>query len=295
MNGRRAATRTGAVGTAPAQRRLPPHAGPAPDRRPDEAATDVALPVGEVARMAGVTVRTLHHYDEVGLVLPGARSPAGYRLYAEADLTRLQSVLAYRELGFGLDEIKELLDGDLSPADELEHLRRQHRMLTERITRLQRVLASLDTTMEAHTMGIRLTPQERLEVFGEHDPEQHAEEVRERWGDTDSYRQSQERTSRYRKQDWLEIKAQGEEVESRFARLLADGVPAEAEQAMDVAEAHRLQIDRWFYTCSHEMHTGLADMYVADPRFTKHYEDVAPGLAQYVHDAIHANAVRSVS
>ncbi len=244
--------------------------------------------------MAGVTVRTLHHYDEVGLVRPVGRSAAGYRLYAEADLTRLQTVLAYRELGFGLDEIKELLDGDLSPADELEHLRRQHAMLTERIARLQRVLASLDTTMEAHTMGIRLTPQERLEVFGDHDPAEYADEVHERWGETDSYRQSQQRVAGYGKQDWMQLRAETEEIEGRLARLLAEGVPAEDVRAMDAAEANRLQIDRWFYTCTPEMHTGLADMYVADPRFTKHYEDVAPGLARYVHDAIHANAVRSV-
>jgi DNA-binding transcriptional MerR regulator len=255
---------------------------------------DDALPVGEVARMAGVTVRTLHHYDEIGLVRPGRRTRSGYRLYDEADLVRLQSVLAYRELGFGLDEIKELLDGDLSVDDELEHLRRQHRLLTGRIARLQRVLASLERTMEAQTMGIRLTPAERLEVFGEHDPDAYADEARERWGQTDSYRQSQERAARYGKDDWLAIKREGQEVEGGLARLLAEGVPADDPRAMDLAEAHRRHIDRWFYDTSYEMHTGLADMYIADPRFTKHYEDVAPGLAQYVHDAIHANAVRSV-
>jgi DNA-binding transcriptional MerR regulator len=249
--------------------------------------------VGEVARLAGVTVRTLHHYDEIGLLRPRGRSAAGYRLYDESDLVRLQAVLAYRELGFGLEEITELLDGDLTPAAQLEHLRRQRDLLAERIARLQRVLSSLDRTMEAHTMGINLTPQERFEVFGDADPEQHADEARQRWGDTDAYRESQRRAGTYGKEDWLRLKAEAAQVEADFAGLLAGGVPADDPRATDVAERHRLQIDRWFYPCPAELHTGLADMYVADPRFTQHYEDVAPGLAQYVHDAIHANAARS--
>ena len=253
----------------------------------------VELPVGEVARLAGITVRTLHHYDEIGLLRPGQRSAAGYRLYSAADVSRLQAVLAYRELGFGLDEIARLLDGDLTPADELAHLRRQHDLLTQRIGRLRRVLATLDATMEAHMTGTRLTPAEKLEVFGDHDPEQYAEEVEQRWGDTDAYRESARRTEAYGKQDWLRIKAEAQDVTDRLSRLMADGVPAASPEAMDAARAHREHISRWFYDCPPAMHAGLADMYLADERFTRHYEDVAPGLARYVHDAIHADVARA--
>ena len=141
-------------------------------------------------------------------------------------------------------------------------------------------------------MGIKLTAEEMLEVFGEQDPTQYADEVQERWGDTDSYRQSQQRTSSYTKDDWIRIKAEQEAAGARFATAMAAGRPADGPEAMAAAEEHRLLIDRYFYDLSREAHVGLAEMYVADPRFTKNYEDVAPGLAQYVHDAILANAAR---
>src|ERR671915_517822 len=108
--------------------------------------------VGAVARMSGVTVRTLHHYDEIGLLRPSGRSDNGYRRYADADLERLQRILFYRELGFGLDDIRNLItDGD---ADAIGHLRRQHAMLRDRIGRLERMVASVEKAMEAHTMGV---------------------------------------------------------------------------------------------------------------------------------------------
>src|ERR1043165_1599062 len=102
--------------------------------------------VGEVAALAGVTVRTLHHYDRIGLLPPSDRTAAGYRSYTEADLLRLQRILAYRELGFGLDDIAALLDDPAS--DPLEHLRRQHGLVLERMERLQQVAAVLEKTME---------------------------------------------------------------------------------------------------------------------------------------------------
>ena len=139
-------------------------------------------------------------------------------------------------------------------------------------------------------MGIQLNPEEMFEVFGDEDPTQHDEEAKERWGDTDAYKESQRRVSRYSKDDWLRIKAEGGDVERRFAEALRSGVPADSPEAMDIAEDHRQQISRWFYECPVQMHRGLGEMYVADPRFTKHYDDVEPGLAQYVRDAIVANA-----
>ena len=244
--------------------------------------------VGAVARLAGVTVRTLHHYDEIGLLKASGRSDAGYRRYADADLDRLQRILFYRELGFGLDEIKTVMtDGD---ADAIGHLRRQHAMLLDRIGRLKRMATAVEKAMEARTMGISLTPEERFEVFGDHDPDAYAAEVTERWGDTDAYRESRRRTARYTKADWERIKAQGQEAIEQVVGAMSAGKPAGSPQAMAGAEAHRRQIDDAFYECSYEMHVGLAEMYLADPRFTATYERIAPGLALYLHDAIKANA-----
>ena len=243
--------------------------------------------VGEVAAAAGVSVRTLHHWDAVGLLVP-AKGANGYRDYGPAELERLQQVLTYRELGFGLEEVRALLDDP--SVDALAHLRRQQELLADRITRLQAVAALVHRAVEAKSMGISLGPQELREVFGDEDPTAHAEEAQARWGDTDAWKQSQQRTSSYGKQDWLEVKAEVEDVERRFAEALAAGLPASSPEARALAEEHRLHIDRRFYSCSHEMHVGLAEMYVSDERFTAHYEAVAPGLAQYVHDAVQANA-----
>ncbi|MBO0868381.1 MAG: MerR family transcriptional regulator [Micromonosporaceae bacterium] len=246
--------------------------------------------VGQLARLAGVSVRTLHHYDEVKLLVPGGRTGGGYRRYNEQDLERLQRILFYRELGFPLEEIATILDDP--DADAMTHLHRQHGLLSARLHRLVAMITAVEREMEARQMGISLTPEERFEVFGEHDPGQYADEVRERWGETDAYRTSQQRTARYGKQDWLQIRAEAAELDRGFAAALGAGAPAGGGQAMDLAEQHRQHISRWFYDCPYEIHRGLGDMYLADPRFTQRYEQIAPGLAQYVRDAIHANADR---
>ncbi|WP_335938345.1 MerR family transcriptional regulator [Streptomyces sp. PTD5-9] len=246
--------------------------------------------VGQVAGFAGVTVRTLHHYDGIGLLSPGGRSHAGHRRYDDADLDRLQRILFYRELGFPLDEIAVLLDDP--DADPQEHLRRQHRLLTDRIAELRRMADAVETAMEARKMGIDLTPEERFEVFGDRDPEEHAEEAGRRWGDTDAYAESRRKAARYTKEDWQRMQAESADWDAAYAALMEAGEPAVGERARELAEAHRQHITRWFYECTPEMHRGLAAMYVSDPRFRAHYEAIWPGMAEHLHDAIDANAER---
>lgn len=246
--------------------------------------------VGSVARLSGVTVRTLHHYDQIGLLRPSGRSEAGYRRYADADLARLERILYYRELGFDLDRIRQLMtDGD---GTTTAHLRRQHALLLERIGRLQRMAAAVEQEMEADRMGISLTPEERFDVIGDFNPDDHAAEVEQRWGDTDAYRESARRTRAYTKADWQRFKAESEAITGRMVAAMRAGLPASSAEAMDAAEAHRLQIHTWSYPCSRQMHAALGEMYVADPRFTATYERIAEGLAQYVRDANVANATR---
>lgn len=248
--------------------------------------------IGELADLAGVTVRTLHHYDQIGLLRPGQRTAAGYRCYAGADADRLAQILGYRELGFGLDAIRTVLD---EPDDDPRtHLLRQRTLLNERIQRLRRIVSAIDTTLEAQKMGSTgLTPAEKLEVFGDFDPDDYTEEVQERWGESDAYKQSASRAKNYTKADWAELSAESQQITEAFAAAQGTGLPPTSPQAMDAAEAAREQISRRFYDLSHEMHRNLADMYVADERFTATYEKIATGLAQYVRDAIHANADRA--
>jgi len=247
--------------------------------------------VGQVAERFGVTVRTLHHYDEVGLLRPARRSSTGYRHYTGADLTRLQHVVVYRRLGFALEEIALLLDDP--EADVGEHLRRQRSAVMSRLDEMQDLVAAIDRALEAEMSGVQLTREEQKELFGESFSEEYAAEAQERWGDTEAWAQSQARSARYTKEDWREIAAEGEAITQAFVDAMRGGVAADSEQAADVAERHRLSIDRRFYDCSHEMHRNLADMYVADERFRATYDDREPGLAEYVRDAVHANARRS--
>jgi len=140
-------------------------------------------------------------------------------------------------------------------------------------------------------MGINLTPEEKFEVFGDFDPDAYTQEVEERWGNTDAYQESARKTARYTKDDWLRIQQESADLMARWLAAFDAGTPAESQAAMDLAEEHRQQIGKFFYNCTFEIHIGLAEMYLADPRFTKNYEDQRAGLAQYVHDAIMANAV----
>ncbi|AOR32904.1 transcriptional regulator [Streptomyces fodineus] len=248
--------------------------------------------VGQVAGFAGITVRTLHHYDEIGLLAPGERTYAGHRRYTDADLDRLQQILFYRELGFPLDEVAVLLDDP--DADPRAHLRRQHELLTARIEKLQKMAAAVEHAMEARKMGINLTPEERFEVFGDDDPfkEEYAQEAEQRWGNTEAWAESQRRAARYGKEDWKRLKDEGDDWNERYVALLAAGEPPTGEAAMDMAEEHRQHITRWFYEVPYTMHRCLAEMYISDARFTAYYDAMRPGFAQHLRDAILANADR---
>ncbi|MFJ9040904.1 MerR family transcriptional regulator [Streptomyces sp. NPDC102406] len=250
----------------------------------------MSYPVGQVAGFAGVTVRTLHHYDEIGLLVPSERTRAGHRRYSEDDLDRLQRILFYRELGFPLDEVQALLDDPVT--DPRAHLRRQHEVLVARIERLTKMAEAVEHAMEAQKMGIQLTPEERFEVFGDKDPERYAEEAERRWGGTEEYAESQRRAATYTKADWERLQAEVDDWSARYAALVAAGEEAAGEAAMDLAEEHREHISRWFYACPYEMHVCLGDMYVADERFKAFYDSMGEGVAGHLRDAIHANAAR---
>ncbi len=250
---------------------------------------DVTLTVGQVAGQFGVTVRTLHHYDEIGLLVPSERTTAGYRLYTCDDLRRLGTIVTYRRLGLPLDEVAGLLRGEGRIAD---HLRRQRDAVAARIDELHDLVDAIDRALEREMTDRPATREELKELFTEGFNDDDAAEAEERWGETEAWKQSQRRTSRYTKADWEEIKAEAEAVNAALVAAKRAGLAATSTEAMDAAEAHRRHIHERFYHLDHTFHRGLADMYLADPRFTKTYEDLEPGLAEFVHDAIHANADR---
>jgi DNA-binding transcriptional MerR regulator len=249
-----------------------------------------ALTVGAVARLAGVTVRTLHHYDEIGLVVPERRPGSGYRMYQRPEVERLQEVLFFRELGFGLDEIKEIV---AQPNyDRQVTLERQKELLETRANHILTMVDAVTTAAESQKRGFNMSTEEMLEVFGHFDPTEYQQEAEERWGDTDAYRQSVARTARYTKQDWQTLNQQADVINQRLLALMAAGTAPESAAAIDIAEAHRAHITKWFYDCSKAVHVGLGEMYVADPRFKKNIDKAGEGLAEYLAAAIAANALR---
>lgn len=246
------------------------------------------LRVGEVAALAHLTIRTLHHYDSIGLLRPSGRSEAGYREYTEQDLERLQTVLLYRELGFGLGEIRDLL---ADPGfDRREALRAQRAQLARRSGQLDAMIALIDKTLAAMDEGIPMERTDMFEAFGDFDPAEHEAETQARWGETDAYRESARRARQYTKDDWRRFKAESDAVNEAVAALMDAGVAPDDPRAMDAAERHRLLVDSWFYPCPPEMHEHLGRMYVEDGRFTATYERIRPGMAVYLRDAIAANA-----
>ncbi|MET7980159.1 MerR family transcriptional regulator [Streptomyces mirabilis] len=250
--------------------------------------------VGQVSAFAGVTVRTLHHYDKAGLLSPSDRSHAGYRLYGEADLVRLQQILFYRELGFSLDEIAAIFKDP--QVNLLERLRARQRQLSEEIARLQRLAEVAERAIEVQKTGVSLTPQERFEVFGEITFDlSYATEAELKWAHSEGQREAMVRATAHTKEDWRQLMGEAAAWRGELLAAFDEGEPSDGERAMDLAEEHRLHISRWFASCPPDMHRRIADDFVADPRafaLVVPPSQQRPGLAAYTCKAVHANAAR---
>ncbi|MDR3082628.1 MAG: MerR family transcriptional regulator [Streptomyces sp.] len=250
--------------------------------------------VGQVSAFAGVTVRTLHHYDKAGLLSPSERTHAGYRLYSEADLARLQQILFYRELGFSLDEIREILKDP--QANALDHLRDRQRQLSEEIARLQQLGEVAERAIEVAQTGVSLTPQERFEVFGEISMDlSYATQAELKWAHSEGHREAMARAAAHTKEDWQQLMREAAAWRAELLSAFDEGEPSDGERAMDLAEEHRLHISRWFTSCPPDMHRRIADDFIADPRafaLVVPPSQQRPGLAAYMCKAVHANAAR---
>lgn len=249
--------------------------------------SDTGLTVGAVADLVGVSVRTLHHWDRIGLVHPSGRTWSDYRVYSDDDVARIHRVLVYREIGLPLAEIGELLDDP--GVDEDAHLSRQRELLLDRITHLQEMVSAVDRLKEARAVNTPLTPEERAEIFGTDWKEEYQEEAEQRWGDTPQWAQSQERSAKLSKEDWKRVKDEGDALNADLGAAKRAGVRPGSDEANALAERHRASIAQ-FYDCTHSMQVLLACMYVQDERFTETYEKVEPGLAAWLREVIEANA-----
>ncbi len=250
----------------------------------------MAWTVGSAAEIAKVSVRTLHHYDEIGLLSPSDRSESGYRLYSAGDLERLHQILLFRELGFALPEIRDIMcDPDF---DRVSALEAQRTLLAEKARRTEAMLLAIDAALQAARGGTTMTDKEQKEMFGElfdgFNPDEYEAEVQERWGETDAYAQSAARTKRYTKDDWVRIKAEGDANTAEFIRLLDEGAAPDSPEAFAAAAEKHAQLERWFYDAPLDMFSNLSDMWVNDPRFKKNIDKPREGLAEYERAAVKA-------
>lgn len=243
----------------------------------------MTLTVKAVADLAGISVRTLHHYDEIGLLKPAGQSAAGYRLYSQEDLERLQQILFFRELGFGLKEIGAIID---SPGfDRRQALLAHREALLQRKARIERLIETVDRTLKAmEREDAPMTQDEMKELFDGFDPTEYEDEARQRWGGSREFQESIARTRRYPKADWLKIQNEAGEIYSAIASLM-DRDPGDAEVQEWVGRWHE-HISKWYYDCSLEIFRGLGEMYVQDERFTKNIDKTKPGLAAFLSEAM---------
>ena len=245
-----------------------------------------AYRIKEAAVIAGVSVRTLHYYDEIKLLTPRDRSGAGYRLYDDGDLLRLQQILIGRSLGLALEEIRRSLD---DPAfDMADSLRRQRRRLVERLDETHSMISAIDRTLAGLAEPDRAI--DFKAIFDGFDPAGHEPEVRTRWGGTEAYAQSAERMKHYTDADWRTIKAEAADIWAAAAEAMRSSAAPASNAAADIVERHRLHICRWFYDLPPAMHAELADMWVNDARFAANIDKYGDGLTAWLVPAVKAAA-----
>ena len=251
--------------------------------------------VSEIAEIAGVSVRTLHHYDEIGLLVPRGRTDAGYRLYDDDDLLRLQQIILGRELGLTLEEIRRSLD---EPSfDRRRALVAQRAELEKRAQQTQAMLRAIDAAIAviddaASPDSEARAPLDLKRIFDGFDPARYELEAEERWGGSHAYAESKRRTAHYTEADWQRLKAEQAAIYAdAFAALQAGQSPADP-GVTAIAERHRQSIERWFYPCSFEIHRGLAAMYEEDQRFAENIDKYGAGLTPFLAQAIRENAKR---
>ncbi len=236
--------------------------------------------INEVSKLTGVSIRMLHHYDKIGLLSPSKRSDSNYRLYNEEDILRLYQILLFKELDFSLQDIKQILDDE--NFDRKEALKVQRQLISEEKKRLERILETIDDTIE--NLGGCMNKNNFKAFDCEKHQEKYKEETEKRYGNTSAYKESQEKTSKYNKNDWNNIMKEAGVIYEELSKLM-DKAPGD-KSVQELIEKWRNHITTNFYDCNIKIFRGLALMYVADERFTKNIDTYGEGLAQFMSDAM---------
>ena len=234
------------------------------------------MQIKEFARLTGVSVRTLHYYDEIGLLVPAfVDKSTGYRYYDEKSLLRMQEILFYRELDFSLKSIGQILS---SPNyDAKQSLAEQKNLLILKKERLERLITAIDQAMKGENV---------MSAFDNSKFEAYKAEAKERWGSTDAYEQHEEKTKNYTKSKWNALAGEMNDIFAAFALCKKNGDTPDSTEAQNLVNALQTHITGNYYSCTKEILAGLGQMYVVDERFRNNIDTNGSGTAQFVAEAI---------
>ena len=234
------------------------------------------MQIKEFSHFTGVSVRTLHYYDEIGLLKPARVDKAtGYRYYDEHSLLRMQEILFYRELDFPLKHIEEILT---SPNyDKHKALQAQKEMLILKKERLERLIFAIDGATKGENV---------MKAFDNTEFEKYKAEAQEKWGSTDAYKEHQEKTKGYSKDKWNSMAAGMDAIMGQFAASMKQGDAPDSAAAQDLVKALQSHITENYYTCTKEILFGLGQMYVTDERFKANIDKHGDGTAAFICEAI---------
>ena len=234
------------------------------------------MQIKEFAEFTGVSVRTLHYYDEIGLLTPAFVDRfTGYRFYDENSLLRMQEILFYRELDFSLKSIGEILS---SPNyDKNKALKEQKHLLTLKKERLERLISAIDGAVNGENV---------MKAFDNSEFEKHKDEVKEKWGKTDAYREHAQRTKNYSKQKWNDLAAEMDHIMAEFALCMRKDETPDSAVAQILVKLLQNHITENYYLCTNEILAGLGQMYVADERFKNNIDKHADGTAAFICEAL---------
>ena len=234
--------------------------------------------IQEFARLTGVSVRTLHYYDEIELLVPACvDKDTGYRYYDQASLLRMQEILFYQELDFSLKSIGQILS---SPNyDAKQSLSEQRNLLILKKERLERLISAIDHAMKGENV---------MSAFDNSKFDAYKAEARQRWGNTDAYREHAERTKNYSKTKWNELAGEMNEIFAEFALCMKNGETPDSAEVQNLVKALQDHITGNYYPCTNEILAGLGQMYAADERFRSSIDGNGDGTARFVSEAIEA-------
>lgn len=246
--------------------------------------------IKQFSKLVGVSVRMLHHYDKIGLLTPERiHRDNGYRYYGAKNFERVQQILLFKELGFGLKEIRGFLDSE--SFDFKAALSMQRNLLNLKKQRLEKIVKYIDICL--HSSDNQLTMENNMneemksaldETAIENEKIKYAQEAREKWGHTDSYKQSQKKLAKYNKSDIESLKDKQQQIYLELAELMPKGIKDPSVQEK-VHEARMFINDNW-YECSVQQFVALGHMYVADERFKQQIDKSGEGLAEFLNQAI---------